>query len=338
MLVVGLLTALVAGVVAFAIAWAIRHKAEDLGLIQTPNERSSHRIPTPGGGGIGIVVGGLISSVPLALAVPYPTLPITGLSIVVAGIGFIDDRRHIPAPVRLLAQLILAVILVWVLPRETLARELGLPLPVLLASILLVVAAVYWINLFNFMDGIDGLAGAQAMFMLLAAALLMMEGRTDTLLLWWMFGISASVLGFLVLNWPPAKIFMGDAGSTWLGFVIAAIGAYTIALDWLNLWQWLILGALFLADATLTILRRIARGENPLKAHRLHGYQHLSRRWGNHLPVTMLFTAVNVVLLLPLAYAAGLIPRHGPTITAIAYLVILIGLVWAGAGAKERTV
>lgn len=334
---VGLLTSILAGLIAFAIARAIRRHAERLGLMQTPNERSSHHTPTPGGGGIGIVAGGLVAAIPLALAVPYPTLPVTGLSIVVAAVGFIDDRRHIPAPLRLFMQLVLATILVWVLPRETLSAELGLPLPVLLASILLVVAAVYWLNLFNFMDGIDGLAGTQAMFMLLAGALLMVEGRTDTLLLWWMVGIAAATFGFLVLNWPPAKIFMGDAGSTFLGFVIAAVGAYTIALGWINLWQWLILGALFLADATLTILRRIARRENPLKAHRLHGYQHLSRRWGNHLPVTLLFTAVNVVLLLPLAYSAGLLPKFGPTITAIAYLVILIGLVWAGAGAKEKS-
>jgi Fuc2NAc and GlcNAc transferase len=305
--------------------------------MQTPNERSSHRTPTPGGGGIGIVAGGLVAAVPLSLAVPYPALPVTGLSILVAGIGFIDDRRHIPAPLRLIAQLILTGILVWVLPRETLARELGLPLPVLLASILLVVAAVYWINLFNFMDGIDGLAGMQAIFMLLAAALLMIEGRTDTLLLWWIFGISAAVFGFLVLNWPPAKIFMGDAGSTWLGFIIAAIGAYTIALDWLNLWQWLILGALFLADATVTILRRLVRGENPLRAHRLHAYQHLSRRWGNHLPVTLVFLAVNIVVLLPMAWVAGRLSGFGPVATGVVYLVLVVALLLAGAGAKEES-
>ena len=336
-MIVGLLTALVAGLIPFAIGLAIRRNAERLGLMQTPNERSSHHAPTPGGGGIGIVAGGLVAAVPLALAVPYPVVSVTGLSIVVAAIGFIDDRRHIPAPLRLIAQLVLAGILVWVLPRETLARELGLPLPVLLASILLVVAAVYWINLFNFMDGIDGLAGMQAIFMLLAGALLMIEGRTDAFLLWWMFGVSAAVFGFLVLNWPPAKIFMGDAGSTWLGFVIAAIGAYTIALGWMNLWQWLILGALFLADATVTILRRLARGENPLRAHRLHAYQHLSRRWGNHLPVTLVFLAVNVVVLLPMAWVAGRLSGFGQVATGLVYLVLVVALLFAGAGAKEES-
>ncbi|HQZ11681.1 MAG TPA: hypothetical protein PK286_02245 [Devosia sp.] len=335
---VGLLSAFLSGLVAFFIARAIARNAASLGLVQNPNERSSHKAPTPSGGGVGIVAGGLVAAVPLALEIAWPTLAVLGLSLVVAAIGFIDDRRHIPAPLRLAAQLIITGILIGIAPLDAVAAQLSQHLPFLLVAALFILAAVYWLNLFNFMDGIDGLAASQAAFMLIAAALIAATSNgmsTETPLLWWMVGVSGAALGFLLLNWAPAKIFMGDAGSTWLGFIIAALCLWTISLGWLSLWQWLILGALFITDATLTLVRRTLRGENPLKAHRLHAYQHLSRRWGGHGRVTLLYVAVNVVLLLPLAWAAGLLPGVALGATIAAYVPLVAGLLWAGAGERE---
>ncbi len=335
---VGLFCAILAGIIAYVVGRSICRNAARLGLIQTPNERSSHVQPTPSGGGVGIVAGGVLAAAPLALAIPWPTLPILGLSIVVALIGFIDDRSHLPAPLRLAAQLVLAGVLVGLAPFDSMATPFGPPIPFSIVAMLLIGAVVYWLNLFNFMDGIDGIAGGQAVFMLLSAALIGATSNglpSDTQLIWWILGIAGATLGFLTLNWPPAKIFMGDAGSTWLGFVIAALVLWTIAIGWLSLWQWMILGALFITDATLTLVRRVARGENPLKAHRLHAYQHLSRRWRSHRRVTLLYTAINFVLLLPLGWIAGLVPAVAPVAMVAAYVPLIAALAWAGAGARE---
>jgi Fuc2NAc and GlcNAc transferase len=337
MLAAGLFTSLVAGVAAFAVTLLVLRNATRLGVIADPNERSSHAVPTPSGGGIGIVAGGTLGGLFAAWFFPWPTLVVVVAGLAMAAIGFIDDRRHISAPLRLAAQIILAAAMVATLEFEPLAAAIGLSFPLVLAAIL-VLAAVYWINIFNFMDGIDGIAGAQAAFMLAAAIILMLVSGAGAgvVLVWWLAALAAAVLGFLLLNWPPARIFMGDAGSTYLGFMLAYAAYASIAAGWLSLWQWLILGALFVADATITLVRRLLRREALFKAHRLHAYQHLSRRWGNHRPVTLLFAAVNVVWLLPLAWAAGTLAGVAPLAVLIAYLPLVAGLIWAGAGAPER--
>lgn len=340
-MIAGLLTALATGLVAFAVTWLVYRNGTRLGLVQAANERSSHTVPTARGGGVGIVAGGIVATAVFAAATPWPTLPILALSLVMATMGFVDDRISLPAILRLIGQIVLVALLVYFLPVHKLIEQVVPPyspfyLPALVPPIA-VVLVVLWVNFFNFMDGIDGIAASQAVFMLVAGTLLAIAGGVaiDTPMLWWFIGIAAATGGFLVLNWPPAKIFMGDAGSTWLGFILAAVAYWTVALGWLNLWQWLILGALFIADATLTLVRRVLRGESPLKAHRLHAYQHLSRRWGGHAPVTLLYIAVNVVLLFPLALASGLLPGIGLVATAAAYAPLVAGLLWAGAGAKE---
>jgi Fuc2NAc and GlcNAc transferase len=187
------------------------------------------------------------------------------------------------------------------------------------------------------MDGIDGIAAAQAIFMLAAAVWLCLEASVPmNPTLWWLVALAAATVGFLALNWPPARIFMGDVGSTYLGFMIAWAALGTIGAGWMNLWQWLVLSALFVTDATLTLIRRLLRGEKIFEAHRLHAYQHLSRRWGGHLPVTVLAVAINVVWLLPLAWSAGLRPEFGPTAGLLAYASLAVVLLVAGAGAPER--
>ena len=118
--------------------------------------------------------------------------------------------------------------------------------------------------------------------------------------------------------------------------VIAEICETMIALGWLTIWQWLLLVALFVCDATITLLRRLSRREPIFKAHRLHAYQHLSRRWGSHLRVTSLMLAVNVVILLPLAWTAGTYPALAPLIAIATYALLAIVLWLAGAGSPER--
>ena len=334
------LIAVVAALASFTAAWAVRRNAVRLGLIQTPNERSSHTIPTPGGGGVGIVLGGSIATLAAAVTAPWPNLLLLVLALCVAAIGFYDDRKPIAARYRLSAQIVLSALAIGlVVPVGQLATVIGLPIPAALLAAIAVIATVYWINLFNFMDGIDGIAASQAIFMALAALALaaLRTDLTDSGLNIMLLGLAAAALGFLALNWPPAKIFMGDAGSTYLGFMLAVLAMLTIAAGWLTLIQWAILGALFVTDATVTLIRRLLLRERVFEAHRRHAYQVLSRLWGGHLPVTLSFIAINVAWLLPLAYVAAL-PGWATPALLLAY-VPLIGLaLYAGAGAPERPV
>ena len=334
----GLIATALAAALAFAVsAWVLR-VAHRIGTIAEVNARSSHVRPTPSGGGLGIVAGGTLGAGLAVWTAPWPVAFVALLALAMALVGFLDDRRGLPVTVRLPVQLILAGAMLATLPLDALGTAIGLLWPVPLLALPLLLAAVYWINIFNFMDGIDGIAASEAIFILLAAAGLALVGGAEMAspLLWWFIAIAAAAAGFLALNWPPARIFMGDAGSTYLGFMLAYAGFATIAAGWLSLWQCLILVALFLADSTLTLLRRLARRERIFDAHRLHAYQHLSRRWGGHRPVTLLAIAVNIVWLLPCAYAAGAFPAYGPWLTALAYLPLVAALLLAGAGAPER--
>lgn len=329
---------ILAGAAAYAVAMLIRRNASALGLVAEPNARSSHIAPTPTGGGVGIVAGGTIAGLFASYQGRPEILFVVTLSLLIAAVGFADDRRPLPVAVRLPLQFVFAGLMVVMVPSASMLAALGVELPWALMLLAVTLAAVYWLNIFNFMDGIDGLAGAQGAFMLsgaVALALIATSGGNPHL--WWFAAVAVAVAGFLVLNWPPAKIFMGDAGSLYLGFLIAHAALVTIANGWLSGWQWLLLGALFLADATTTLVRRTLRREAIFNAHRLHAYQHLSRRWGSHRRVTLLYLAVNVVLLLPLAWWAGLYPASAPIATLAAYVVLVAGLLWAGAGALEET-
>ena len=165
-------------------------------------------------------------------------------------------------------------------------------------------AALVWLtNLFNFMDGIDGLAGMEAVsvsglgaFLLLRNRLL--SGAQLSLML------CAASLGFLVWNWPPAKIFMGDVGSGFLGFTLGTLALFSSKTDSTLVWPWLILLAAFLVDATVTLLRRISGRARWYEAHRSHAYQHAARASGSHAKVTLAVAAMNIGWLFPLAWAA----------------------------------
>ncbi len=198
--------------------------------------------------------------------------------------------------------------------------------------VVLVLAGALWINLFNFMDGIDGIAASEAIFLLLGAALLTWLAEPAIVehpLFWWMIGLAAACLGFLVLNWPPAKIFMGDAGSTYLGLMTAFFAFASLSGGWLTLPQWLILPAAFVADSLVTLFRRAARGEAIWRAHRSHAYQALQRRWNSHLKVTLLYLAVGVLFLLPLAWLAGAYPQWGWAAVFVAYAALIAAAIAA---------
>lgn len=181
------------------------------------------------------------------------------------------------------------------------------------------------------MDGIDGIAGVEAVTVAAGAALLLWV-RGDAAMAGVLVLLAAAVLGFLAWNWPPARIFMGDVGSAYLGFVLGVMALATSAEGPLNLWVWLILLAVFITDATVTLLRRLLRGERWYEAHRTHAYQHAARRFGSHRKVTLAVGALNVLWLLPLAGVACALPGYGWWLAVVAYLPLLLLAVKFGAG------
>jgi Fuc2NAc and GlcNAc transferase len=249
-----------------------------------------------------------------------------GLS--VAGIGFLDDVRSVSVALRMSIHIGAALLTLY---------ALGSPLHIGIAGGFIVILGITWVlNLFNFMDGIDGLAASEATFVLFAAAgLSVLAGHAPPNEVAPLLIAAAACVGFLAWNWPPASIFMGDVGSGYLGYLIAAFAIASARSGMLSLYVWLILGGVFIVDATLTLARRLVRGERVHQAHRTHAYQWLSRRWGSHARVTMVVIAVNLVWLLPCAFLAQKYSALAPWICGLALLPLAAGALVSGSGRRE---
>ncbi|WP_145582052.1 MraY family glycosyltransferase [Yersinia vastinensis] len=294
------------------LTWQLRRYALKNNIIDTPNSRSSHVIPTPRGGGVAIVISFLVGIALFYFQGYLPLLPSVGLIIsggIIALVGFWDDHGHIAARWRLLAHFSAAAFLLFclggfpVLTFSEYTLNLGI-----LSSLFGLLFLVWMLNLYNFMDGIDGLASAQAVTSCIGAIVIYYISADhialDNYLVLWL--LASTVLGFLLWNFPPAKIFMGDAGSGFLGLVI---GALAINAGWIEtkfFFCWLILLGLFIVDATWTLIRRVLGGFKVYEAHRSHGYQIASRKFKRHLPVTLSAIAINVIWLFPIALLVGL--------------------------------
>lgn len=323
---------LLAALVAWAIVGWVARRALRLRLIAQPNGRSSHAAPTPSGGGIGIVMAGFGAGVVLALRGGAGYWPILLFSALIAGMGLRDDIRPLPQSPRLAIQGVACAALL------VLLDPMGDQAPWLLLGFLWL-ASVWWINLFNFMDGIDGIAGSQAVFMLGTAAALGWATQEDIVAspTWiWMLAIGAAALGFLTHNWAPARIFMGDVGSTYLAFMILALALLSIHEGWLNLAFWTILAAAFAADATVTLLRRLLTGQRWREAHRSHAYQRLARRWGSHARASGLYLAIDLLWLAPLAGLSLWRPDWSPWLCILAYAPLVIGAWMLDAGKADQ--
>jgi len=324
-------------------SWVIRH-AVGLKLVQAPNHRSSHALPTPNGGGLGVVVASLVAVGWLASSETGDLVWLLPLGLPLAVVGLLDDIRFLPAKVRLTVHFAVVVGLLALAHHLPAFDLFGFSIEGRLLLVGMVLAGMWWINLFNFMDGIDGLAGVQAISMLGLSMLLAAWVRPDVIgSPMWILAISlgTATFGFLLLNWPPAKVFMGDVGSTWLAFMILAVALLSIQAGWLTYKVWLILAAVFVSDTTVTLCTRMLRGERWYEAHCIHAYQKLARRWGGerkvgHRSVTLLVLAINLVWLAPLACAAQLWPHHSSALLLAAYAPLLVGVIWLGAGRLDR--
>jgi len=259
-----------------------------------------------------------------------------GAGSLIAVIGFMDDHGHIAARWRLLGHFIAAGwMLVWLgglAPLTIFGWQVDLGW---LGGLLAAVYLVWLLNLYNFMDGIDGIASVEAITVCLGAALLYvlagLHAFTALPLL-----LAAAVGGFLFWNFPPAKIFMGDAGSGFLGIVL---GGLSLQAAWLSptlFWCWLILLGVFIVDATYTLIRRVMRGDRVYEAHRSHAYQFAAREYGRHLPVTLAVMGINLFWLLPIAVCVLEFGLDGAVGLLVAYVPLVALAVRYRAGTLEQ--
>jgi len=300
-----------AGLVAWRLVGLMSDVSRRRGWLDLPNDRSLHTNPTPRLGGIGILAAVLAACGAAWLLAPAAALPLP-LVLIGAGVGvvsLVDDLRGLPAALRFVVHVgaaVLAVLLFGPIDAVSLDRASALALG-WAAAPLTVVWIVGFINAFNFMDGIDGLAGGQALIAGLAwAAMGWATGQTMLAVLG--ATLAASSFGFLLHNWAPARIFMGDAGSAFLGFMLSTLPLVAVPSRDVAVPAVLVVWP-FVFDATFTLLRRLSRGENVFAAHRSHLYQRLTQARWSHARVTRLYmglAAMGAALALPVAI--GVLP------------------------------
>jgi Fuc2NAc and GlcNAc transferase len=303
--------------VAFLGAWALtgvfRRYSLRRGLLDVPNPRSSHSAPTPRGGGLAIVLvclGALMGLAVVGSLDERVAATIGGCAAVIALVGWLDDHGHVPALWRIVVQFAAATTAVLLLGGfDTLV--LGTYRVYLgPAGIMLAVVGLVWLtNLFNFMDGIDGIAGLEALIVAGAGGIMLVSAGANGLGSAALFAAAAAG-GFLVWNWPPARVFMGDVGSGFLGFFLGTLALAGDRAGAVPLHVWALLLAVFLFDATITVVRRL-RKEPLHEAHRRHAYQRAVAAGASHRAVTLSVLALNT-LLVGLAGSAWTRPRLAP--------------------------
>lgn len=300
---------------AFAVTWlltaAFQNYAIKKGILDIPNHRSSHTTPTPRGAGLGFAVVFLVLAALVGLFSPSArstSLALIGGGAIVAAVGWLDDRMGLSARTRLLVHMgaaVVGVVSLGGLPEVSLGFtqvRLGL-----FGTVLAIMWVAWSINAYNFMDGIDGLAAGQAVLVsIVGGMLLLSSGASElgTLAL----GLAGAVGGFLVWNFPPAKVFMGDVGSGVLGYTFAVLAIAAERHGGMPLLSWVLLLLVFYVDTGATLLRRMIRRERWMEAHRSHAYQLAVQLGYSHRTVTLTILLLGLGLSM-LTYGLQLWPR-----------------------------
>lgn len=303
-------------------------------LMQAPHLRGTHTRTIPRGVGLSVVITCLIALAALAFNQAYFPTPVA-IAIIVGGtlvglIGFLDDHSHIAPSIRLLVQsLSVGIVLyqiggfpeIYILDQMIYLGWFG--------HILAFLGMVWLLNLYNFNDGIDGYVAMETVFISLTLAVMVyLLGFLS--LTWFLLVLAVSMSAFLCWNWQPAKVFMGDVCSGFLGFLWASLMAYTAKDNWVPIITWFILLAIPIIDATVTLIVRLAKGYSYGESHNSHAYHHAVVRYGSHQAVVLRALAINLFWLLPLATASFLWPQYDlyffvVAVAPIFYIVIKLG-------------
>ena len=324
--------------ISFLLTGYMRHYALKKNIIDNPNERSSHTIPTPRGGGVSIVIT-FLSFLVLLMFTQHLAIS-TGLILLCSGfgiavLGFLDDHGHINSMLRLAIHFIIAIAVVFALGgfsevalfNETL--HLGW-----FANIIAVLFLVWLLNLYNFMDGINGIASVEAITTTISLAIIYLL-FSSSLSIELLLTLAACVFGFMLWNFPKARIFMGDAGSGFLGMTLGVLALMALKVDTALFCAWIICLGVFVVDATFTLIRRVTNGHKMYDAHRSHAYQYASRRYG-HTIVTITVLLINLCWLAPVAYLASQRVLMPEVLLLIAYLPLILLALFFSAGKTEN--
>ena len=282
---------LVLFIISFTLTYLIKNYYIKNSLLDEINERSSHTIPTPHGGGISLSITWFIGIIYLYFTNTIDTNLFYALmvGIVISIVSFFDDIYELSPKIRLITQASVSALgIVSLGGLNVLDFGLFTISNSMVTSFVAFIAIIWFINLYNFLDGINGYAGSEIVFLCIAGFLLFGGGHFIIL--------AVSTLGFLYWNWNKAKIFMGDVGSTLLGYNVAIFTIYYSNQEPSNLWIWIILFGLFWFDATLTLIRRKLNGEKLSQAHKKHAYQRLTQAGWSHLEVSSWAIIVNLIL------------------------------------------
>jgi Fuc2NAc and GlcNAc transferase len=315
-------------ILSFVLTGLVRQYALARHVMDIPNGRSSHTLPTPRGGGVAFVSIFILCCLYFGLSKQLAVWDMLGIVVpcfVVACLGFIDDHHSIAAKWRLLGHFLAAGFALYCLGgmKTFIPFEWDQALLTALTTIFALFYLVWFLNLYNFMDGINGLASVEAICICLGGVLLDTYSgfaAMDHLLLL----LASLVAGFLCWNFPSARIFMGDVGSGFLGMLIGIFSIQAANFSPDCFWSWLILSAVFIVDATVTLIRRVYNGCAIDEPHRQHAYQHAADLFASHVKVTLGVLVINLVWLLPIAILVGSHHLLGPVGLLIAYIPLVI--------------
>lgn len=302
-------------------------------LLDHPNERSSHLIPTPRGAGLVFISLWLLFLVALYVQgfSSLQNIQVFAPLVLLLFFGFLDDYYTISAKLRFVVQIIAALLSLWLIGGIT-EWNLGFvsfDFGIVFGTVLALLMFLWSVNLFNFMDGIDGIAAIEALFVLIPGSIwIFLKGGFELGFVMW--GLCAVILGFLFWNAPKAKVFMGDSGSLCLGFLIILFALIAQKSFDISLLSWMVLYGLFLFDATFTLARRVLKKEKWFQAHRLHAYQRLHQAGWPQSRVLLAVIIINSALTL-----IASVMNFYPQFSLIGFLLAVIILA-ASYGYVER--
>lgn len=307
----------------FVLTYLIKVYSIKKSLVDIPNDRSSHIKVTPHGGGVAIAITWFIGisylyyfdnierSLYFALLV----------GIMVAVVSYLDDLFQLSVKVRLSVQVLASMLGLYFLGGLEQIDLLFFSIEnQILTNLFSFLMIVWFINLYNFLDGIDGYAGSETVFLSIAGFILFGDIYFIVFIV--------SILGFLVWNWHKAKIFMGDVGSTLLGYNVAVFTIYYANQEPSNLWIWITLFGLFLFDATFTLYKRYRNGDRLSQAHKKHAYQRLVQSGWSHSRVVVYSIVLNVVLFCLVYFIANIF-------ITFAISLLLLYTIWMYVGSKK---
>jgi len=296
-------------------------------VVDIPNERSSHLVPTPTGGGLAISLSILLSIFILSgLSGDTVSLSIVLSSgvFLIGLIGWFDIHKEVPVLIRAVLYLVTSIWAVWFLGGVKSFSVGGIAIKSFWVVNFISVLWIAWlVNLYNFMDGTDGLAGVEALSTALFGTLFFISsGHILAGII--CVTIVSSTSGFLVWNWAPAKIFMGDVGSCSLGFTFAVLAVYGQITGSASLEIWLILLSIFIADASFTLIKRLFTGEIWYRAHNTHAYQRLVQMGLSHDKLALYVLIINTLILGPIAYFVWQNPEYSMPCLFTVYFTLAI--------------